>query len=170
MIAEARCICRSISTQRASLKATPFPTNSKSLANPMLKPRRLNLSGYNQPAALLRGLEEPEMQSTPPPATEPRSKNEFAAKLYDGLSRESVKRFGNNKNRTEMLSKLEKERRAKDLEKMQTRRWSGGDVYAPHDLSPAEMMKWRQRSKPSTDVFDILAINPLDEYRVSDVD
>jgi len=53
-----------------------------------------------------------------------------------------------------------------ELEKLQTRRWKKGDIYSPHDLSPAEMRKWRYRSKPDQDVFDMLNINPLDEYKV----
>jgi small subunit ribosomal protein S18 len=50
---------------------------------------------------------------------------------------------------------------------MITRKWKVGDVYAPHDLSPAEMNKWRTRVKPSRDPFDVLAINPIHEYKVS---
>ena len=60
----------------------------------------------------------------------------------------------------------DKERRAKGLEALQYRKWKQGDVYAPHDLSPVELKKWRSRSKPTTDVFDVLAINPLNEYKV----
>jgi len=54
---------------------------------------------------------------------------------------------------------------AQDLTKQITRRWRAGDVYAPHDLSAVEMAKWKSRSKPERDVFDVLAFNPLDEYR-----
>ena len=50
---------------------------------------------------------------------------------------------------------------------MQTRRWKKGDIYAPHDLSPMEMRKWKQRVQPDRDIFDTLNINPLDEYKVS---
>lgn len=48
----------------------------------------------------------------------------------------------------------------------QKRLWNIGDVYAPHDLSPAEMRKWSKRNRPTQDVFDILAINPLTLYKV----
>jgi hypothetical protein len=54
-----------------------------------------------------------------------------------------------------------------ELERLQTRRWKKGDIYSPHDLSPAEMKKWRERTKPDRDVFDMLNINPLDEYKVA---
>ena len=55
---------------------------------------------------------------------------------------------------------------AMDLSKQITRRWRAGDVYAPHDLSAAEMSKWKERMKPQYDAFDTLDLNPLDEYKV----
>ena len=45
------------------------------------------------------------------------------------------------------------------------REWKTGDVYAPHDLSAAEMRKWSKRHQPTTDVFDVLSINPLTLYK-----
>ncbi|KAH8902708.1 ribosomal protein S18, partial [Coniochaeta sp. PMI_546] len=45
------------------------------------------------------------------------------------------------------------------------RHWKAGDVYAPHDLSPAEMRKWRSRQPPKKDVMDLLGVNPLDMYK-----
>lgn len=44
--------------------------------------------------------------------------------------------------------------------------WKAGDVYAPHDLSPAQMRKWRSRAPPKKDVMDLLGVNPLDLYKV----
>lgn len=52
------------------------------------------------------------------------------------------------------------------MQKLLTRRWKPGDVYAPHDLSSSEMRKWKLFGKPTMDAFDALAINPLDEYKV----
>lgn len=52
------------------------------------------------------------------------------------------------------------------LERFQTREWKAGDIYAPHDLSPTEMSKWRKRSNPSADAFDALNLNPTDLYKV----
>lgn len=46
------------------------------------------------------------------------------------------------------------------------RRWRTGDVYAPRDMSPYEMSKWRQGKSPDTDVVDVLGFNPLDNYKV----
>ncbi|KAL3457722.1 ribosomal protein S18 [Aspergillus heterothallicus] len=65
--------------------------------------------------------------------------------------------------------KLKEEQRVqaegRALERFQTRTYQPGDIYAPHDLSPAEMKKWKKSSSPSTDVFDILQLNPLDQYK-----
>ena len=69
-------------------------------------------------------------------------------------------------NRRKTVESLDKAGRARDLEQLQVRRWTAGDVYAPHDLSLVEMQKWRQRQRSTTDVFDALAINPLHEYKV----
>ncbi|MCJ1406063.1 hypothetical protein MMC19_000128 [Ptychographa xylographoides] len=53
---------------------------------------------------------------------------------------------------------------SRDIERLQARRWRLGDVYAPHDLSPKEMKKWRDRGKPDKDVFDMLNLHPMDQY------
>ena len=58
------------------------------------------------------------------------------------------------------------EQRAKSLDRNHTRVWKSGDVYSPHDLSPSEMKKWRKRSSPSSDAFDVLGLNPLHQYKV----
>ena len=52
------------------------------------------------------------------------------------------------------------------LERYQTRDFKAGDIYAPHDLSPAEMKKWGKRRNPQTDAFDALNLNPMDLYKV----
>ncbi|OBT51527.1 hypothetical protein VE04_08632 [Pseudogymnoascus sp. 24MN13] len=54
---------------------------------------------------------------------------------------------------------------ATKVTKQISRRWKTGDVYAPHDLSEVEMKKWKQRGKPAVDVFDVLELDPLVEYR-----
>ncbi|KAJ9627375.1 ribosomal protein S18 [Exophiala oligosperma] len=51
------------------------------------------------------------------------------------------------------------------LSRQMTRTWKVGDVYAPHDLSGAEARKWKQRTRPTTDVFDALSVNPLSLYK-----
>ena len=69
------------------------------------------------------------------------------------------------------LNDVAKVQRAKDLERQMPRlsKWSVGDVYAPHDLSAVEAGKWRKRKSSERDVFDILGINPLEEYKVCDI-
>ncbi|KAL1953263.1 hypothetical protein VTO42DRAFT_3325 [Malbranchea cinnamomea] len=57
------------------------------------------------------------------------------------------------------------EERAKSLERNRTRNWKSGDIYSPHDLSPSEMKKWRQKRSPSRDAFDALGLNPLHQYK-----
>ena len=65
---------------------------------------------------------------------------------------------------TEMM---EANRRSKGLEKLQVRKWKTGDVYSPRDLSAGEMRRWRNSPRrPNRDVFDILDINPLNEWKV----
>ncbi|KIX03938.1 ribosomal protein S18 [Rhinocladiella mackenziei CBS 650.93] len=51
------------------------------------------------------------------------------------------------------------------LSRLLTRNWKAGDVYAPHDLTGAEARKWRKRTRPTTDAFDALSINPLSLYK-----
>ncbi|KAF6228400.1 hypothetical protein HO133_008130 [Letharia lupina] len=65
------------------------------------------------------------------------------------------------------LNDVTKLQRAKDLERQMPRlsKWQVGDVYAPHDLSAVEAGKWRKRKSSERDVFDILGINPLEEYK-----
>ena len=46
------------------------------------------------------------------------------------------------------------------------REWKTGDVYAPHDLSAAEMRKWSKKQRPNSDVFDILNLEPMSLYKV----
>lgn len=51
------------------------------------------------------------------------------------------------------------------------RRWASGDVYSPHDLTPAEQKKWKAyRKAPSSDAFDTLGLNPINEYKVFTAD
>lgn len=51
------------------------------------------------------------------------------------------------------------------MERMQYRKWKPGDVYAPHDLSPAEQNKIRRPGPQTDDPFLQLGVNPLDMYK-----
>lgn len=53
-----------------------------------------------------------------------------------------------------------------NLARQSTRNWKPGDIYAPHDLSSQEMVKWKQPKQPTRDIIDMLGLNPLDHYRV----
>ena len=64
------------------------------------------------------------------------------------------------------MTRAEQAKRARDVERQQFRTWKEGDVYSPRDLSAAEMKKWNKSRSPNADVFDVLNINPLDEYKV----
>ncbi|WYZ41509.1 hypothetical protein EsH8_V_000404 [Colletotrichum jinshuiense] len=64
-----------------------------------------------------------------------------------------------------MLESLREKKVSDDYLKQMPRRWRSGEVYAPHDLSPVEMEKWRKPKRPNVDVVDLLGINPLDHYR-----
>jgi small subunit ribosomal protein S18 len=64
------------------------------------------------------------------------------------------------------VQELKKYKLASDLTKQISRRWKAGDVYAPHDLSPVEMQKWKQRGRPERDVVDVLKLDVLGEYKV----
>jgi hypothetical protein len=70
-------------------------------------------------------------------------------------------------NRQRFLEDQKAQGESRVLERFQSRDWRAGDIYAPHDLSPAEMKKWMKRYSPSTDAFDALNINPLGQYKVS---
>lgn len=56
--------------------------------------------------------------------------------------------------------------RLREMERTLKRSWKGGEVYAPHDLSPSEARKWATRTSPVKDIFDELAINPMKEWKV----
>jgi small subunit ribosomal protein S18 len=60
---------------------------------------------------------------------------------------------------------LEKHGRSQDITRQISRRWKAGDVYAPKDLSDVEMAKWKKRSKPERDVFDVLGFDPVANYK-----
>ncbi|KAE8350268.1 ribosomal protein S18 [Aspergillus coremiiformis] len=68
-------------------------------------------------------------------------------------------------NRQKFIQDQKAQGESRALEKFQTRDWRAGDIYTPHDLSAAEMKKWRKRYSPATDVFDSLNLNPLDLYK-----
>lgn len=56
---------------------------------------------------------------------------------------------------------------AQEYLKQMPRNWQTGDIYAPHDLSPTEMGKYKKRLfRPKIDIVDTLNIRPKDMYKV----
>ena len=115
--------------------------------------------------SLLNGLDPAEVPYRLPSQTTKDSKlHKTSQAMGKRLSFERRSNTADQRSRT--MEQVDKANRAKDLDKLQTRRWKQGDVYAPHDLTPAEMKKWKMRKKSSVDAFDILAINPVDQWKV----
>ena len=56
---------------------------------------------------------------------------------------------------------------SEDYMKQMPRRWQAGEVYAPRDLSPTVVQKFKKRTAPLQDITDKLDLNPLDMYKVS---
>lgn len=84
----------------------------------------------------------------------------------------SIQETGAANRRIETAADIERAAYRQDLEKQLTRRWRSGDVYSPHDLSGVEMSKWKQiqpKGKPKRDILDMLKINPMDHYKVSNL-
>lgn len=75
-----------------------------------------------------------------------------------------------------MFSRQQRERSENDVRssniadsyaRQMPRKWKRGDVYAPKDLSPVEVRRFKKFRPPTVDTVDLLGFNPLDNYRVS---
>ncbi|KAL8728321.1 MAG: hypothetical protein Q9166_005464 [cf. Caloplaca sp. 2 TL-2023] len=125
-------------------------------------------------------LPEPQnSSSTKPPQRPPVTS---LKDLVSSITRDSKHQTISQTQRRSALAETEASYRATDLERHIYRRFRPGDIYAPHDLSPVEQQKWRQRNPSGgnisgrgapanahkqnrRDVFDVLGINPLNEYK-----
>lgn len=88
---------------------------------------------------------------------------------HDHLSRlmnESNSRQKFQINGDNLAQKMKDKNNNANLARQSTRNWKPGDIYAPHDLSPQEMRKWKAPKQPTKDIIDMLGLNPLDHYRV----
>ncbi|KAI9750896.1 MAG: hypothetical protein M4579_006258 [Chaenotheca gracillima] len=105
--------------------------------------------------------------SKPPAAGNSKQRQGQFNYLRDMVSRgnRGAARMDRKRNQRGTMQELEAQTKAADVERLMHRRFKQGDVYAPHDLSSTEMIKWRRRNKPTKDAFDALAINPIDEYK-----
>ncbi|KAM0285630.1 hypothetical protein ACHAQH_001336 [Verticillium albo-atrum] len=63
------------------------------------------------------------------------------------------------------LQQLRDRKTSDDYIRQMPRKWRTGDVYAPHDMHPHQLAKWKRRSSPKHDVTDLLSVNPLDQYK-----
>ncbi|ROT41460.1 ribosomal protein S18 [Sodiomyces alkalinus F11] len=63
------------------------------------------------------------------------------------------------------LQLIQERKVSDDYMRQMPRRWQTGDVYAPHDLNPHQLAKWKRRGPSDVDVVDLLNVNPLDMYR-----
>lgn len=70
------------------------------------------------------------------------------------------------KNKTNFDTQRRDSMERDELARQMHRRWTGGDVYAPHDLSYQEQKQWKKPRQPNKDVIDMLGLNPLDHYKV----
>ncbi|KAL8760278.1 MAG: hypothetical protein Q9199_000177 [Rusavskia elegans] len=124
----------------------------------------------------------PEPQNTrPPPPQQPKPVRNLRD-LIGAIGRDSQTQTHAATARRSALAETEASYRASDLERHLYRRFQPGDIYAPHDLSPVEQQKWRQRTSSGgnitgrgapantqtqnrRDVFDVLGMNPLEEWK-----
>ncbi len=81
-------------------------------------------------------------------------------------SRQTQRMAARAEERQRTLERLQQQQVTSSYLRQMNRRWRAGDVYAPHDLGPEEMAKFRKISRRKVDVLDALGLNPKDEYRV----
>lgn len=132
-----------------------------------------HLTGSNNAASLL-GLEEDSTTAPSPNPNNPtvpyatqQGENNGGSALARTLDRnrgEGYKSFQKNSTKFDEKRKAFAER--DELASKMHRKWQGGDIYAPHDLSYQEQKKWIKPRQPTKDVIDMLGMNPLDHYKV----
>ncbi|KAL8676130.1 MAG: hypothetical protein Q9186_007322 [Xanthomendoza sp. 1 TL-2023] len=138
------------------------------------------------PSSFNRLPPTPQLSKTPPPnpstTPQPPARTDPLKTLLSSIQRDANAQSRATGARRTALADTTANYRATDLERHLYRRFRPGDIYAPHDLSPVEQHKWRQRYTPSRnmknkqvtasrrrsggpDVFDALGIHPLEEYK-----
>ncbi|KAH8820841.1 ribosomal protein-like protein S18 [Xylogone sp. PMI_703] len=145
--------------QRASLLQASFSTSHRVLAE--------NGRQTPTPTGLLSNLDSQHSFENPIRSDSGATPSVTNRNLLNLINRAGERRLQqrNSGPALETIDEIQKHLKAADITKQISRRWKPGDVYAPHDLTGVEMQKWRQRRNPETDVFDILDLNPLDEYK-----
>ncbi|KAF2151169.1 ribosomal protein S18 [Myriangium duriaei CBS 260.36] len=144
-------------------------SSSRTLLDTASPPTRLteNLTKMRQG----RALQPPQATQSAPPRQArpvrgtPMSGFNAAGRAIDG-SYKSPRDVAKDQQQARDMQQKVQDRQ--DMERQMGRVWHEGDVYAPHDLSSAEMQKWRTPKavgKQSRDICDMLGINPLDHYK-----
>ncbi|KAJ9624123.1 hypothetical protein H2203_005572 [Taxawa tesnikishii (nom. ined.)] len=148
-------------TTRRTEDRAPARTAFTDLMKTLDKPRQ---SQRTPPPRTASPRTLPPRASTPGGAGGPGSLTDIVKGQIQSASDASRRRAAS----PQVMAEVERATMRADLERQMTRRWKAGDVYAPHDLSGVEMSKWRQnqrKGRPQKDVFDLLAINPIDQYK-----
>ncbi|KAI1425725.1 ribosomal protein S18 [Xylaria sp. FL1777] len=132
----------------------------------MLKTPTAPLSTTAAPQALrdLRNTTSSMLDIDGAPRNSAADSTQLAGEMYSRIrsTRPVARRGENRKNADEALRE---KTRAGDFIRQMPRRWRVGDVYAPHDMSPSEMAKWRRSTGRKQDLVDMLGLRPLDMYR-----
>ncbi|KAI1211613.1 ribosomal protein S18 [Annulohypoxylon truncatum] len=103
---------------------------------------------------------------TPPKPSPPGSGSTSATQVAAGIYEDIYDNLRGTRQRARTIDEEIKQRNQNDeYARQMTRRWKAGDVYAPHDISPVEMGKWRRNQSRKKDLVDMLGLSPLDMYR-----
>ena len=116
-------------------------------------------AGHTNAAASILGLDERKSRLGTGSATE----------SIRGTLRAVAERAGARHPSQRMLELTERMRKQKVSDEhfaFMPRPWQVGDVYAPHDLSAAEMRKWGRFRQQDRDIVDRLGVDPKDFYKV----
>ncbi|KAL8384165.1 hypothetical protein RB599_006490 [Gaeumannomyces hyphopodioides] len=103
-------------------------------------------------------------RNNPAPNRDPAA-DALASMLAETSTREANQALRTAQTRADASASLRKEDQSNSYIRQMPRRWTAGEVYSPHDLSPEEIKRYfRRELKPRFDVFDVLGFNPLDNY------
>ncbi|KAK3327836.1 ribosomal protein S18 [Cercophora scortea] len=150
------CTAKQFSTSAPVAALKHFPNSPQGTSS-------RSASKYN-PNARLTGLDDEEAIVTPSPALQ-QSSTAALQHIYNQSSNQWGQGGARITNQRFSAQDLKQSEQTKAYMDQLPRRWTAGDLYAPRDLSPAEMRKWHRHQKPKRDIVDVLGINPLDNYR-----
>ncbi|KAL6857670.1 hypothetical protein ACO1O0_005112 [Amphichorda felina] len=141
----------------AAPRDEPWPSSASSSSTPASRRSSpSNLLSLHRPSR-----RTPRDDQKPGDDKSPRA--DTASRLFNRYKQKS--RADNTASLESAHNYLREQKIANDYLREMPRRWEVGDVYAPHDLSPAEMEKFRRKKTRQTDVVDMLGIRPQDMYK-----